>query len=152
MKRLLFALMTSAALTVSACQPPPPSRVASKKLEGQVAEMQTRSFATGDKTKVLRAVVETFADMGYVVDHVSPDGSVSSSKGTWLDATAYVDAPTADKTTVQLDVFVYQRNQWAMAQSDLEKLEQVDDPDFYQKFFFDPLSQKLGLPAAPKGG
>ena len=113
--------------------------------------MQTRVFAVSDKPTVLRAVVETLADMGYVVDHVNPDdGSVAASKGTWLDATAYVENPVAGKTTVQLDIFVYQRNQWAMSQSDFEKLQQVDDSEFYQKFFFEPLSQKLGLPATAK--
>ena len=141
----------AAALLLAACQPPPPSRVASKKLEGEVAAMQTRVFAVSDKPKVLRAVVETLADMGYVVDHVNPDdGSVAASKGTWLDATAYVENQAADKTAVQLDIFVYQRNQWAMSQSDFEKLQQVDDSEFYQKFFFEPLSQKLGLPATAK--
>lgn len=143
---LLVAVL---ALGLAACQPPPPSRTASKKLEGEVAEMQTRIFATGDKTKALRAVAETLVEMGYVVDHVNPDdGSVAASKGTWLDATAYVDSKTTGKTSVQLDVFVYQRNQWAMSQSDFEKLQQVDDPEFYQKFFFDPLSQKLDTPAS----
>jgi len=146
-------LVTALALGLTACQPPPPSRAVSKKLEGEVAEMQTRIFATSDRTKALRAVAETLVEMGYVVDHVNPDdGSVAASKGTWLDATAHVDSIGADKTSVQLDVFVYQRNQWAMSQSDFEKLQQVDDPEFYQQYFFGPLSQKLGTPASPQGG
>jgi len=146
-------LVVALAVGLAACQPPPPARTASKKLEGEVAQMQTRVYATGDKTKALRAVAETLVEMGYVVDHVNPDdGSVAASKGTWLDATAYVDSKMAGKTSVQLDVFVYQRNQWAMSQSDFEKLQQVDDPEFYQQYFFDPLSQKLGTPASPQGG
>lgn len=135
-------------IALAGCETPPTTRVASAKAETELTGMQVRQFATTDTRAVVRAVVRTLSDMGYIVDKVRPEeGLIEASKGTELYVTSKVSKPEASRTRVQMDAFVFHLNQWAFSQSDLQKLIQVDDPEFYQKYLFDPLSKALGVAA-----
>jgi hypothetical protein len=137
---IIFTALT--VFILAACESPD-SRIASDKSEREVVAMQSRSFATGDRDQVLRMVVATLSDMGYVVRSIDPDdGSVSSLKGS-MEAKAIVGVPKEGRTTVQLDVFAL------MPDFHRGVLRQVDSPRYYQDFFFNPLAESLGLSALP---
>jgi hypothetical protein len=102
----------------------------------QKRSYQSRVFDTSDKERVLRAVISTLQDLGFVIDRAdSMLGSVSASKLQGVDAiriTVSVRPKGSDRMTVR-----------ANAQFDVQP---VEDPKQYQDFF-SSLSKSLFLAA-----
>jgi hypothetical protein len=100
--------------------------------------MQTRGFEIADETKVLRTVIATLQDLGYAIDKVEPPaGTVTATKLSVLSLTAVVHPRGTGQTVVRANAMV------RMASGNT----QVDDPAFYQRRFFEPLSKALFLSA-----
>jgi hypothetical protein len=102
----------------------------------QKRSYQSRDFDTSDKERVLRAVISTLQDLGFVIDRADfMLGSVSASKLQGTDAiriTVSVRPKGSDRMNVR-----------ANAQFNVEP---VEDPKQYQDFF-SSLSKSLFLAA-----
>ena len=135
----LFILLVLAA-TVSACQTTTkPPVVLSKKSAVELRVMQSRAFETSDEVKVVRSIVATFLDLGYIVDKVEPGvGTVSATKLAHLKMTAVASQTGPQRTVVRANAIVDMPPQIR---------QQVDAPEFYQTRFFEPLSKALFLSA-----
>lgn len=131
-----------AAVGLSACATQNQQEVLlSKKPATELRAMQSRAFDTGDKSKVFRAVISTFQDLGYTIMDVQPDaGTVTGDKLSMLKLTAAVYARGEDRTIVRANAIV--KVSPAVPQG-----HQVDAPEFYQQRFFEPLSKALFLTA-----
>lgn len=100
----------------------------------QKRSYQTRTFDTTDKEKVLRAVIATLQDLGFVIDRADLTlGSVSATK---LDA-----------YQLRITVSVRQRGEQSLVRANAQyNVTPVEDPKPYQDFF-DSLSKSLFLQA-----
>lgn len=106
----------------------------------ELRAMQSRAFDTPDRYKTMRAIVATLQDLGYTIDKVeSSAGTVSATKLTALRLTASVYPRGATQTVVRTNALVKVQQQTGQ--------NQVDDPEFYQKYFFEPLSKAMFLTA-----
>ena len=131
-------------LTLSACQTPnaPPPDLMSNKSAVELRNMQTRAFDTKDYAKVLREIIATLQDLGYMVDKVEPAaGTVSANKLNQLRLTATVTPRGTTQVAVRANAMVQLQARGGLQSS------QVDDPVFYQKLFFEPLSKSMFLSA-----
>lgn len=108
----------------------------------ELRAMQSRAFDTTDRYKAVRAVVSTLQDLGYTIEKVETSaGTVTATKLTILRLTASVYPRGTAQTVVRANAIVKpQANQPHM-------LNQVDDPEFYLKYFFEPLSKAMFLTA-----
>ncbi len=137
--RLLF-LSLMVPLALSACQTTNPEVVQSKKSALELRNIQSRVYETSEQGKVFRAVISVLQDLGYAITSVEPEaGVISGNKLAQLDITAAVSKKGADKTSVRANAIIKIGTQ-AQAPS-----HQVDSAEFYQKRFFEPLSQALFL-------
>jgi hypothetical protein len=100
----------------------------------QKRSYQTRAFDTTEKVKVLRAVIATLQDLGFVIDGAdSMLGSVSATK---LDA-----------YQLRVTVSVRPRGEQMLVRANAQyNVTPVEDPKPYQDFF-DSLSKSLFLQA-----
>ena len=134
----IFLIFSLAACVTN--QPPPV--VLSKKSAVELRSMQTRAFETSDEHKVYRAILSVMQDLGYAVTSLEPEaGTVTGNKLAQLKLTASISSSNKKTTTVRANAVVKTGTQ-KMAPS-----HQVDSPEFYQKRFFEPLSQALFLDA-----
>lgn len=123
---------------LAACQANEPAVIMSAKSPVELRVMQSRAFDTGDRTKTLRTVIATLQDLGYIIDKVDPgSGTVTATKLAMLKITASVYPRGTTQTVVRSN---------AMVKHAL-KDNQVDDPEFFQKLFFEPLSKAMFLTA-----
>lgn len=127
-----------------------PSVVLSKKSAVKLRAMQSRTFETPDEKKVFRAILAVMLDLGYAVTSLEPKaGTITGNKLAQLNLTASISGSSDKTTTVRANAVVKTNPQ------KLTPPHQVDSPEFYQKRFFEPLSQALFLEAlyetAPKG-
>lgn len=108
----------------------------------QLTAVEARSFATADKTAVIRAVAATLLEAGFVLDRVDPDGKLWGSAETDVFSFKVVATvvPRGAGTTVVR--FVTDKGQG-------RDIIEVDDPKFYEDKFFKPLAENLRLPAGP---
>jgi hypothetical protein len=127
-------------LLVGACQAPgPPPLIMSTKSAVELRAMQSRAFDTIDRFKTIRAVVATLQDLGYTIDKAEPEaGTVSATKLAQLRITATVNDRGERQMIVRSNAIVKMIDQ---------QESQVDDPEFYQKFFFEPLAKAMFLTA-----
>lgn len=95
---------------------------------------QTRAFDTPDKQRVLRAVIATLQDLGFVIDDA--DAMLGSVSATKLDA-----------YHLRIGVTVRPRGDQMIVRANAQyNVTPVDDPKPYQDFF-DSLSKSLFLQA-----
>jgi hypothetical protein len=129
--------------SLSACvtnQEPPV--VLSKKSAVEVRSMQSRTFEEPDEKKVFRAILAVMLDLGYAVTSLEPNaGTVTGNKLAQLTLTASIATSNENTTTVRANAVIKETPQ------KLSPPHQVDNPEFYQKRFFEPLSQALFLDA-----
>jgi hypothetical protein len=140
--RLLALVAVGLVVLTSACAAPNPDEILlSKKGAVELRAMQSRAFSTADRPTVLRAVIATLQDLGYTIEKVEPSaGTVSALKLAALRLTATVYERGSSETVVRANALV-------RLQTTSNRQNQVDDPEFYQKFFFEPLSKALFLTA-----
>lgn len=101
----------------------------------QKRSYQSRAFDTGDKQKVLRAVIATLQDLGFVIDKA--DATLGTVSGTKLDN--YSLKMTVSVRPKGKDQMIVRAN----AQFNITP---VEDPKPYQDFF-NSLSKSLFLQA-----
>ena len=100
----------------------------------QIRSYQTRAFDTADKQKVLRAVISTLQDLGFVIDRAdSTLGSVSATK--------------LDSYLLKITVSVRPRGDQMLVRANAQyNVTPVEDPKPYQDFF-NSLGKSLFLQA-----
>lgn len=125
--------------SVMACQHTGERIILSSKPAVELRAIQSRAFDTTDKLKMMRTIVSTLQDLGYKIDKVEPGaGSVSATKLSFLHLTASVYPRGTSQLMVRAN---------AQVKTQQQTENQVDDPEFYQKFFFEPLSKAIFLTA-----
>lgn len=133
-------LICLAMFFVSGCQTTQ-SHIMSEKPALELRSMQSRVFETPDRNKVYRAIIYTFQDLGYSITKVEPEaGTVSASKLAmlWMTATVY---PRGEERTI------VRSNAIVKMMPTAPNGYQVDNPEFYQQRFFEPLEKALFLTA-----
>jgi hypothetical protein len=104
--------------------------------------MQSRTFEEPDEKKVFRAILAVMLDLGYAVTSLEPNaGTITGNKLAQLTLTASIATSNENTTTVRANSVIKETPQ------KLSPPHQVDNPEFYQKRFFEPLSQALFLDA-----
>lgn len=115
------------------------TEVLSSKSPVELRAMQTRAFDTTDRNKTLRTIIATLQDTGYTINKVEPPaGTVSATKLADMRLTATAVPHGTSQISVRAN---------AMVRMPGLKDTQVDDPQFYQKLFFEPLSKAMFLTA-----
>lgn len=134
MKKLALIMATLLALTGCASLK---DRVLDTGDQSQVEKRsyQSRMFDTNDKQKVLRAVIATLQDLGFVIDKA--DATLGTVSGTKLDNYSL-------KMTVS--VRPKGKNQMVVRANAQFNITPVEDPKPYQDFF-NSLSKSLFLQA-----
>ena len=136
---LSIFLVISLAACVTNQEPPV---VLSNKSALELRSMQTRTFETPDERKVYRAIFSDMQDLGYAITSLEPGaGTVTGNKLAQLDLTASISSVDKKTTTVRANATV------KVGPQKMIPPHQVDSPEFYQKRFFEPLSQALFLDA-----
>lgn len=118
------ACVLLACAILAGCATAPHSAVFEPGSQLQARSYQARSFATGDRISVLRAVIATLQDLGFVID--AADAELGAVSATRLDdgrLSVTVSVRTRDEaaTTVRLNA--------------TDGLAAVTDPAAYQVFF-----------------
>lgn len=98
--------------------------MASDESQVQLRSIQSRAFDTTDKNKMLRTVMATLQDLGFVVDNADEVlGSVSATK--------------LDRYALRMTVTVRPRgsSQVLVRANAQYQLQSVEDPEPYQQFY-----------------
>jgi hypothetical protein len=126
--RTTIVLAACAALTglgvLGGCESSKSHVIGSDESQVKLRSMQTRAFETSDKPRMLRTVMATLQDLGFVID--SADESIGTVTATKLDRYALRMTTTVRPRG---DTFLLVR---ANAQYNLRA---VEDPEPYQQFF-----------------
>jgi len=134
-RRSLVLLACLVSFLSGACQSSKRHLLAADDSQVKIRSIQTRAFDTTDKKAMLRAIMATLQDLGFVLDHADDVlGTVSATKlkGYRLRMTVYA----RERGTTQIMVR-------ASAQYNLNV---VNEPETYQQFF-DALSKSVFLAA-----
>jgi len=136
-RKIISALILCLSATIlSGCMATMNQQVLDSGSESQLQKRsyQTRAFDTVDKEKVLRAVIATLQDLGFVIDRADLTlGSVSATK--------------LNVYSLRITVSVRQRGEQSIVRANAQyNVIPVEDPKPYQDFF-DGLSKSLFLQA-----
>ncbi|WP_198378009.1 hypothetical protein [Neoroseomonas rubea] len=136
-RRNFLALAVLGPLTACAHQEPQRTFQASTRSAVELRAMQSR-LIDGDAPAVLRGVVATLHDLGYRITKAEPGaGTITATKMNTVRLTAVVRQRGPSQSVVRANAVVL-----------LPNIEtQVDDPNFYLRNFFAPLSAMLGREA-----
>lgn len=120
---LLLALL-AVALPVAACRIDSQDEVlATSRSQLQLRSVETRAFDTTDRAAILRAVIATLQDLGFIVDRADETiGTVTATK-----LSGYALRMTVTLRPVGKRILVRASGQY--------NLEAVTDPQPYQQFF-----------------
>lgn len=134
--KLIAALILSVAfISLISCAPSTKQVLATKESQVKLRAIQTRAFDTTDQEMMLRTVIATLQDLGFIIDKA--DDVLGTVSGTKLDRYA-----------LRMTVSVRPRGQTQLlvrANAQYE-IYAVEDPEPYQKFF-EALSKALFLSA-----
>lgn len=121
---LFVAVCIASLAALSGCASSRSQILASEESQVKLRSIQTRAFDTTDRTKLLRTVMATLQDLGFVVD--SADDTLGTVTGTKLDG-----------YSLRMTVSVRPRGntQLAVRASAQYNLVAVEDPEPYQQFF-----------------
>jgi hypothetical protein len=131
-----LCMLMVVSLTLGGCVATMKDQVLDTNNESQLQKRsyQTRAFDTPDKQKVLRAVISTLQDLGFIIDRAdSTLGSVSATK--------------LDSYLLKITVTVRPRGDQMLVRANAQyNVTPVEDPKPYQDFF-NSLSKSLFLQA-----
>jgi hypothetical protein len=121
--------------TLASCAPSNKQVLATSESQVKLRSIQTRAFDTGDKNKMLRTVIATLQDLGFIIDKADVNlGTVSATKLNRYDLKVTVMVKERGETQLLVR---------ANAQYNIHP---VEDPEPYQQFF-DSLSKAIFLTA-----
>jgi hypothetical protein len=134
-KQLLMVGMLIVLIMLASCAPSTKQVLATKGSQVKLRAIQTRAFDTTDKIKMLRTVIATLQDLGFVVDKA--DDVLGAVSGTKLEGYA-----------LRMTVSVRPRGetQLLVRANAQYNLMAVEDPEPYQQFY-DALSKAIFLTA-----
>jgi hypothetical protein len=134
-KQALAAELLIAIIILISCAPSTQQVLATKESQVKLRAIQTRAFDTTEKEKMLRTVIATLQDLGFVVDKA--DNTLGTVSGTKLDRYA-----------LRMTVSVRPRGetQLLVRANAQYNIYAVEDPEPYQQFF-DSLSKAIFLTA-----
>jgi len=117
------------------CAPSTKQVLATKGSQVKLRSIQTRAFDTTDKEKMLRTVIATLQDLGFIVDKAD-------------DVLGAVSATKLERYTLRMTVSVRPRGetQLLVRANAQYNITAVEDPEPYQQFF-DSLSKAIFLTA-----
>jgi len=131
---LLLSLLVVLIMLIS-CAPSTKQVLATKGSQVKLRSIQTRAFDTTERDKMLRTVIATLQDLGFIVDKADNVlGAVSATK--------------LDRYTLRMTVSIRPRgeSQLLVRANAQYNITAVEDPEPYQQFF-DALSQAIFLTA-----
>ena len=134
-KGVIIAGLLTALILLTSCAPSTHQVLATKESQVKLRVIQTRAFDTTDKEKMLRTVIATLQDLGFIVDKADNVlGAVSATK--------------LDRYTLRMTVSVRPRGetQLLVRANAQYNISAVEDPEPYQQFF-DALSKAIFLTA-----
>ena len=118
------------------CAPSTKQVLATKGSQVKLRSIQTRAFDTTDREKMLRTVIATLQDLGFIVDKAD-------------DVLGAVSATKLEMYTLRMTVSVRRRRgetQLIVRANAQYNITAVEDPEPYQQFF-DALSKAIFLTA-----
>ena len=131
---LILSLLLPLAFIVG-CQSSTNQLLASGESQVQLRSIQSRAFDTTDREKMLRTIMATLQDLGFVIDNADETlGSVSATK--------------LDRYALRMTVIIRPRGQTQMTVRANAQYQRraVEDPEPYQQFF-DALGKAMFLTA-----
>lgn len=133
--RVVLAGLLASSVMLASCAPSTKQVLATKESQVKLRAIQSRVFETTDKGKLLRTVIATLQDLGFVVDKA--DDTLGTVSGTKLDRYA-----------LRMTVSVRPRGetQLLVRANAQYNIRAVEDPEPYQQFF-DALSKAIFLTA-----
>lgn len=134
-KQILFLSLLIVLFMFIACAPSTKQVLATKESQVKLRSIQTRAFDTTDRDKMLRTVIATLQDLGFIVDKADNVlGAVSATK--------------LEMYTLRMTVSVRPRgeSQLLVRANAQYNITAVEDPEPYQQFF-DALSKAIFLTA-----
>lgn len=128
-------ILPFALISLFACAPSTKQVLATSESQVKLRTIQTRAFDTTDKEMMLRTVIATLQDLGFIIDKA--DDVLGTVSGTKLDRYA-----------LRMTVSVRPRGQTQLLVRSNAQYEiyAVEDPEPYQQFF-EALSKALFLTA-----
>ena len=134
-KQILFLSLLIVLIMLVSCAPSTKQVLATKESQVKLRAIQTRAFDTTDRDKMLRTVIATLQDLGFIVDKADNVlGAVSATK--------------LEMYTLRMTVSVRPRgeSQLLVRANAQYNITAVEDPEPYQQFF-DALSKAIFLTA-----
>ena len=134
-KQILVLSLLIVFIMLVSCAPSTKQVLATKGSQVKLRSIQTRAFDTTDKNKMLRTVIATLQDLGFIVDKA--DDVLGAVSGTKLD-----------RYTLRMTVSVRPRGktQLLVRANAQYNITAVENPEPYQQFF-DALSKAIFLTA-----
>jgi hypothetical protein len=120
----LLGWVLIAGFVSAGCASKPPTNIMSGPSQVQLRSYQTRAFDTTDRTTMLRSVIATLQDLGFVIDKADEDlGAITATKlkGYKIRMTVVVRPRGETQLLVRANAHY--------------NLEPIEDPRPYQDFF-----------------
>jgi hypothetical protein len=135
-KKLIVAFIFPVAfITMLSCAPSTKQVLATKESQVKLRAIQTRAFDTTDEFTMLRTIIATLQDLGFIIDKADDElGIVSGTK--------------LDRYALRMTVSVRPRGktQLLVRANAQYEIYAIEDPEPYQQFF-ESLSKALFLKA-----
>lgn len=134
-KCLIVLVLIVSICTFISCAPSNKQVLATSESQVKLRSIQTRAFDTNDKNKMLRTVIATLQDLGFIIDKADLNlGTVSATK--------------LDRYNLRVTVTVKERSesQLLVRANAQYNINPVEDPEPYQQFF-NSLSKAIFLTA-----
>jgi hypothetical protein len=134
-KQILLLSLLLVLIMLISCAPSTKQVLATKGSQVKLRSIQTRAFDTTDREKMLRTVIATLQDLGFIVDKAD-------------DVLGAVSATKLEMYTLRMTVSVRPRGetQLIVRANAQYNITAVEDPEPYQQFF-DALSKAIFLTA-----
>ena len=133
--RPLALILAVSPLVLGSCAPSTKQVLATSESQVKLRAIQTRAFDTMDKNKMMRTVIATLQDLGFIIDKADANlGTVSATK--------------LDRYNLKVTVTVRERgdSQLLVRANAQYNITPVEDPEPYQQFF-NSLSKAIFLTA-----